>query len=102
MFKIKKVTFNDGFLSATYIEQGTKKVFMENVPFGYETVTENRFNAALFTNTRIERVIHVPFYKSFPNNSTISIENEKYSIWKQQIIKTTNPPIIVLQLKEFE
>lgn len=102
MFKIKKVTFNDGFLSATYVEQGKEKTFMQDVPFGYETVTENRFNVALFTNTRIERVIHVPFYKVLPQNSTVTIEGDKFSIWKQQIIKTTNPPILVLQLKEFE
>jgi len=101
MEKIKKATFNDGFLSVEYKENGKVKTFHSGIPFGIETVTENRFNAGMASGNRIEKAVHIPKNEALPHNSVITIDNERFSIWKQQDIFTTNPPITVLLLKEF-
>ena len=102
MEKIKKTLFNDGFISVEYTENGKKIKHLSDIPYGLETVTENRFNAGMASGERIEKAIHIPRYKPLPRNSNITIDGEKYSIWKQQDIFSTNPPITVILLKEFK
>lgn len=102
MEKIKKVLFNDGFLSVECSQNGKRKKLFSDIPFGVETVTENRFNAGMASGDRIEKAIHIPRHKTLPHNSVITIDNEKFAIWKQQEILTTNPPITVLLLKDFQ
>lgn len=98
MEKIKKTVFNSGFLRIECADDSTgfSKI---PIPFGEETVTENRFNAAFANGDRIEKVVHIPFHKNVPRNAYVFIGGDKFTIWKQQEIKTSNPPIIVLTLK---
>lgn len=103
MQKLKKATFNSGFL---LIKVG-QEVYAENIPFEDLTVTENRFNAALYSGDRIDRVIHIPLNMdtqnpNIPHNATVQIVDSSYTVWKQQPIRTSNPPVLVLTLKEFK
>lgn len=109
MTKIKKVTFNDGFLNVFFhsdnednCENCDKDYLIRDIPYGIDTVTENRFNAALYSGTRLDKVIHIPLYKELPSNAYVEIDGTEFSIWKQQPIKTTNPPINVLSLKVYD
>lgn len=108
MTEIKKVTFNDGFLDVYFRfdsdedDNIERKYISRNIPYGIDTVTENRFNAALYDGTRLDKVVHIPFYKELPSNAYVEIEGKEFSIWKQQPIRTTNPPINVLSLKVYE
>lgn len=102
MEKIKKTLFNDGFLSVEFNKNGKKNQLYSDIPFGIETVTENRFNAGMASGDRIEKAVHIPHHGSLPHNSTVIIDGEKYAIWKQQAILKTNPPITVLLLKNFK
>lgn len=104
--KIKKAVFNSGFLSVEQIKLGKREDILPKVPFGNETVTENRFNAAMASDARIVKVVHIPLHNEIlqliPENAIVQINKHDYEIWKQQPIETTNPPIVVLQLKEWE
>jgi len=103
--KIKKALFNSGFLNIEYMDMGVRKLFASRIPYGNETVTENRFNAAMSSDARIVKVVHIPFNAAvqlIPENAVVCINRHDYEIWKQQPIETTAPPIIVLQLKEWE
>lgn len=100
--KIKKTLFNDGLLSVECVKDGAKELVFKNVPFGDETLTENRFNSAMATGNRVDRVVHIPYRNALPENAYIYIGVEKFTIYKQQIIKSSNPPIIVLTLKAFK
>lgn len=98
MEKIKKTLFNSGFLRIECFDDEAA-LPKTPIPFGAETVTENRFNAAMASGDRIEKVVHIPFHGNIPRNAYVYIGDEKFTIWKQQEIQTTNPPINVLTLK---
>lgn len=105
MKKVKQITFNSGYLTIdNRNDEGKRITTFQKVPFEEETVTENRFNAALSTDVRISKVVHIPYQrlveKSIMHNSIVTIQNADFEIWKKQPILTTLPPIIVLQLKE--
>lgn len=106
MKKIKKTVFNSGFLDIDFIELGIRKNIVSKIPYGNETVTESRFNAAMASDARIVKVVHIPLHNEtqcmIPENAIVKINKHDYEIWKQQPIETTNPPIVVLQLKEWE
>ncbi len=106
MKKIKKAVFNSGFLDIDYIELGIRKTIISKIPYGNETVTESRFNAAMASDAKIVKVVHIPLYNEIlcmiPENAIVKINKHDYEIWKQQPIETTNPPIVVLQLKEWK
>lgn len=104
--KIKKATFNSGFLTVIMGVDENKKILHSSIPYGLNTVTENRFNAALASGERIDKVIQIPLNpdsekRELPHNAYIEINDNLYTIWKQQPILTTNPPINVLTLKEY-
>ena len=102
MTNIKKETFNSGFLSVIERVNGEEKTLQNSIPFGVKTVTENRFNAALFSGNRIDKVLQVPYHGEYPHNAYVKIGDKLFTIWKQQPIQTTSPPINVLTLKEYE
>lgn len=103
---IKKATFNSGFLSVIMCVDEDEEILHPSIPYGLQTVTEDRFNAALASGEKINKVVRIPIDPNLPDgelphNAYIRINKNIFTIWKQQPIFTTNPPINVLTLKEY-
>lgn len=98
-------TFEDGVCAIKYIDPdaGERPITQyARLPFGFRTMGDKRFYAAMAANTETTDVIRVPMRRDIKSNAWAEINggNDRYDIARINHITLTNPPVTELTLKK--
>jgi hypothetical protein len=94
------LTFNDGTAYIYTVKNNKLDKLVDRYHFGKRTTTYKRYYAARTANTKIDRVIQIPYKKEFGADCAVVIDRVRYRIEQQQITETTNPTAVVLTLSK--
>lgn len=96
--------FGDGVCAIKYVDQEINACPITQyarLPFGYQTMGDRRFYAAMAANTETTDVIRVPMRRDIKSNAWVEIngKGDRYDIARISHITLTNPPVTELTLK---
>ena len=95
-------TFENGVCEVWTSKRNKPDALVCKLHYGDQTVTYKRYYQARAAQTRIDRVIRVPYRDDIQDNQLVKLRGLFYSIEQSQPIRNTNPGITVLTLKRLE
>ena len=101
---IKFLSFNCGVCNIfSEDEEGNVEYKIKNLPFSNKTLGYGRYYTAKASNTKVDRVIVIPYIPFKINNHlTLCIEDMDYFIELVQEIEDSNPKSLQLTLRELQ
>lgn len=98
---IEMETFNDGVLDIYTLDENESLILkLPNIRFGNRVIGAKRYFEAAQAQIEFSDLIHIPLLKQISNYDTVVINDFKYEIKQLQTIYESNPPIMVLTLKQ--
>lgn len=99
---IQFISFNDGICDIYSIDdEGNKTNKYTRLNFSNKVLGFNRYWAAAANQMQINRIIKIPLVNGIDTFDTVEIEGVgKYDIKATQEIYDSNPPCIILTLKQ--